>query len=281
MRKRRKLWTRLLLSIAIVVAFESLYQQPPIVPAENGHFLEPEVPFRQPFPKNDSCPLVFGLGHQKSGTTAIVFALGSVANMSVRNDVREFWHNRQLHDSQLLEAVHSRRGLIQKEGYGLMYARNISRLCPETRFYFVRRGLLQTVRSVADRLILEANTSCVLFRKKLARSIPLAWRTLFKSSNNTSCLVRVAEHYLHYYQRFRDFELTASHAVPIIDYEQFVENRSESVIQLCHSLGLTCHGEMTGQQIYQTQGTNRNKSLSELWPPSLIQQLERLQVQNL
>lgn len=270
----------LLLSVITAVTLKSLCYHPPRVPEEKD---QPEVPFRRPFPQNDSsCPLVFGLGHQKSGTTAIIFALGSVANLTVRNDVREFWKDIPLSDSQILKAVDSRHGWIQKEGYGLMYASNISRLCPKTRFYFVKRDLLQTVRSVADRLNLEANTSCIFFRKKLAKQIPVAWRTLFKNSNSTSCLVRVAEHYLRYNQRFRHFQSTISHNVPLIEYERFVANRTESVLQLCHSLGLTCHGEMAGQQtIYQSQGANRNKTLTDIWPPSLIQQLESLQLHNM
>jgi hypothetical protein len=39
----------------------------------------------------NECPLVFGFGHQKSGTTTIVKALGSISNVTARNDIWPFW----------------------------------------------------------------------------------------------------------------------------------------------------------------------------------------------
>jgi hypothetical protein len=228
----------------------------------------------EPFPQNSTCPLAFGLGHQKSGTTAIVFALGVVANATARNDVYQFWFDRAtLPDSEVFRLLNRETyGYIQKEGYGIRYARSIVRVCPETRFYYVQRGMLQTVRSVADRLRLKFNTSCT----RLSH-IPEAWQGLFQVSNDTSCLVRVAKHYLQYQCRFKEFEKTLDYAVPVIDYESFVENRSESILQLCRSLELTCHGKIIGETIYQTQGKNRNKTLSEIWPPYVLKELEQLQ----
>jgi len=230
----------------------------------------------KPFSSNSTCPLVFGLGHQKSGTTAIVFALGHIANLTARNDIKSFWMERSMNDSQLLNVLHRKHGFIRKEGHALVYARNISRVCPETRFYYVKRDMLQTVRSVADRLQMNANSTCTNLPRQL--KIPSGWKSLFKESNDTSCLIRVARHYLHYHRRFKEFERTLPYYVPFIDYQHFALNQSESVQQLCLSLDLeNCHQTVIEHKQYQKPGENREKQLSEIWPVSLLEELEQLQ----
>lgn len=107
------------------------------------------------------CPLIFGVGHQKSGTTTIVHALGSIANLTSRNDIPQFWHLPELSDEYLLEILdQGTYGPIQKERSVLQYLPHIHRVCPRTVYYVVHRDILQTVRSVGDRLKMTRTTAC-------------------------------------------------------------------------------------------------------------------------
>lgn len=218
------------------------------------------------------CPLVFGLGHQKSGTTTIVKALGSVAGLEARNDVQEFWEKKPLTDLQVLEALGGTPP-IQKEGAGLLYTNQMARLCPQSSFYVVRRNMLSVVRSVADRLNLTAASDC----SKNLEQVHVLWRPMFLHSNDSSCLIRIAVNYVRYYRRVD--ELASKHDLKGIHYEDYLRDPLTSIQRLCNSLGNlgACNVTTVDTNQYQSKGKNRGKNLTDIWPVDVVDRLKRME----
>jgi len=221
------------------------------------------------------CPLVFGLGHQKSGTTTVVKALGSYANVPARSDVVGFSFQNPLMDEQVLDLINPEYGQIQKEGFGLQYASQMARLCPNMKWYIVQRDMFDVVRSVSDRLGLTGTSKCP---QKIPKG---AWGHLFKGSNDTACVVRIAKHYIRYEERLFDFEASLPQPIPKIKYEDYVADRIGSLGRLCKSLGVlgSCPPPSSAKldtSQYQKQGANRFTPLTELWSPEVLNELTAL-----
>lgn len=217
----------------------------------------------------NACPLVFGLGHQKSGTSTIVKALGSIAQTTAKSDVPGFWRATPMSDKHVLLNINPEAGLIQKDAFGIYYLRQLARLCPSMRYYVVRRDSLTTVRSVADRLGIDANSNC----KTVDWIRPAAWQTVFLLSNSTSCLVRIAASVIEYKKRVRAF--SKDHDVTEISYENYLKDRVESIRSMCQSLEVLgpCNGTKLDNRQYQSVGKNRGKNLSDIWPASVFEEL--------
>eukprot|EP00978_Attheya_sp_CCMP212_P037847 scaffold182046_cov43-Attheya_sp.AAC.1 len=220
---------------------------------------------------NNECPLVFGLGHQKSGTSTIVKALGSISNVTARIDVPPFWKATPMSDENVLKSIHRKKGLIQKEGHAVEYVQQLARICPDMRYYVIRRDALTTVRSMADRLRITSSSNCTAIDW-----IPGGWQPLFRHSNSTSCLVRMAASVLDYEKRVKEF--AKDHSVKEIAYEDYLKDRVGSIRGLCRSLEVLgpCDGTILDDRQYQGVGSNRDKNLSDIWPASILMELEEM-----
>lgn len=225
---------------------------------------------------NNACPLVFGIGHQKSGTTTVVKAIGSISEKTSRNDVMEFWNERQLTDDRVLEAIHPSRGLIQKEGHGMFYADQMARVCPQMRWYVVRRDPLAIVRSIADRHGIEANKNCTTLGW-LAKG----WIPVFNKSNDTSCLIRLAASVADYNMRVEKF-IKDHHDIKMeeIWYDDYVKDRLGSTQKLCKSLQVLgpCDAtqKLDTKQYQGGKGKNRGKNLTEIWPANVLERMRMM-----
>ena len=221
------------------------------------------------------CPLVFGLGHQKSGTSTIVKALGSIANLTALNDVRGFWLERKLSDVNFLRVIHRRSGMIQKEGHGIQYTEQMTRLCPNMRYYVVRRETLSIVRSVADRLQITDKTQC-----KTINRFPPGWRPILDKSNDKSCLIRIAASVLDYERRIESFKTShPSVRVEEVQYEDYLEDRFLSMQSLCTRLEVlgSCNAtKQVDSAQYQGKGKNSGKAFEDIWPADVLDRLRAM-----
>ena len=224
---------------------------------------------------NNRCPLVFGLGHQKSGTTTIVMALGSIANVTAKSDIWQLWSEEKKTDDQVLRAIHPKNGNIQKEGHGLYYLEQMIRLCPQMRFYLVRRDILETVRSMADRLGITGDTTCDNDLKGM-EDLTNGMRNILSRSNDTSCLIRLAASVMHYY---RQVEKLLSHGVTEIRYEEYLNDTESTIQKLCRSLEVlgSCNNTHSIDKMqYQEKGKNRGRDIEELWPKDILAKLRNM-----
>ena len=227
--------------------------------------------------RNSTCPWIFGLGSQKCGSTAAVYALGNVAQVLAKNDISQIWTEAPKTDEQLLQILHNRNGLIQKEGHGIQYLEQIRRICPDTRYYVVTRDLVQNVRSIADRLGIWGRENCS--EPEVLERFPSGWRPLFLYSNSSSCHIRLAHFHMDQYGRIMDFVHSLPFHVPVMRYEDFSKNQTKSIIDLCEKLDyLSCNRSVViSYKQHQTKGRNAGKNITDLWSDELFQSLTAME----
>ena len=210
------------------------------------------------------CPAVFGLGHQKSGTTTILVALGSASKLTVQNDVPGFWNQKNLTDDEVCKSLHSNTQ-IQKEGHAWKYLTILKRICPNMTFYVIERKPLHIIRSVADRLNIIPEEGC----ESALNTMPKAWKPLFRFSNDTSCLVRLASSVSHMTQ-FLESEVPKAVR---IRYEDYVASPATAISKLCDSLEFACNTTHLDLSQQQRRGKNHGKNISLLWPHTFIDRI--------
>lgn len=210
------------------------------------------------------CPSIFGLGHQKSGTTTVLFALGSAANLTVNYDMTGFWLEPDLSDHEVCRALDP-NAVIQKAGHAWKYVAALKSICPTTALYVVKRNALDVIRSVADRLQLHAGEGC----EDSLGGIPKGWQPLFRYSNDTSCLVRLAASVVHMARTLA----TEAPEAPRIQYEDYVKAPTSAIGALCASLGVECNATRLDVSQKQRKGKHHGVNASTLWPATYVKRI--------
>jgi hypothetical protein len=189
---------------------------------------------------------VVGLGYPYSGIVDIVQALNNnVATnnrMAAHNGIPAQW-NATDNDNRLLLFENLGR-LIQQpqQGNVFVYSQSTSTLdsaCTHVKIFIVRRDMFEVLANIAEALSISETQNCPMRSDAV---VPEEFQFLLQATNETSCLLRLAKHYLEYDRQLQKIEANNNnnnnnnnYQVERISHRDFLRDPNETLKSLCTS----------------------------------------------
>lgn len=230
------------------------------------------------------------LGHQKSGTTAIAALLGQISGLPVTIDpfhhidlnahLRQKLFKQELAFDDVLQAhkFYFSTPIIKDPNFTFLYE-DVSQRFPQATFVQVMRDPRQMIRSVLNRLKLPGNLPALEgnWCKQLQKMPAKGWSLMLAGDlphvEGSNYIERLAHRWnwaTDTYQAHRD-------EIILLCYENFVQNKAESIRDLAQQVGLNPIHDISAQVNiqYQPRGNYRVNWL-EFFGKDNLQRIETI-----
>lgn len=226
-------------------------------------------------------PLVFLLGNQKSGTTAIAALLAECTGLACTLDMRAFTveeQDRLASGSLAFEsfvrshAFEFSRPLVKEPALTFL-ADELRAAFPASRFVFILRDPRENIRSILNRLKL----SGIPDRPEPSGPVPEGWRRVL----DNRWLGIPSDHYIESMAERWNLALRAYESAPeetvLVRYEDFLADKLTSIRDLALRLGLAPRRDIRSKLDTQFQPRgDRDARPVDFFGPANLDRIERI-----
>ncbi|MEC4804535.1 MAG: sulfotransferase [Jaaginema sp. PMC 1079.18] len=209
------------------------------------------------------------LGHQKSGTTVIAALLGKVAQQGVTIDpfhqfdlnaaLRQKLYGNDLSLKRVIEQhpYYFSTPIIKDPNFTFLYE-PLKECFPQSQYLFVMRDPRDTIRSILNRLKIPGNLSQLTpeYQNKLRNLSGRGWYFMLQGQlpqvSGETYIQRLAQRWLVCAEVYQKHE----QVLQLVRYEDFNQNKVETIRNLAKSLGFSTVGDITQavNKQYQPKG---------------------------
>lgn len=232
------------------------------------------------------CPVII-MGNQKSGTSAIASLLAKATNRSVQIDmfhlitdeVKERLYNRQITFKEFVERyrLYFSSSVIKECSFTFFYD-DIQKSFPESPFIFILRDPRDNIRSILNRLNIPGHFSnignCPTIKKD---NIPKGWVNLLEGKWPLVSGENYIEKLAYRWKLASNIYQNNKSNFILVRYEDFVENKIETIFRLAQKIGLEPNEDITEfiNVQYQSKG-NHTISWSEFFGENNLRRIEKI-----
>lgn len=248
-----------------------------------------QLNYRQKTAKVHPHPLLI-LGHQKSGTTVIAVLLGKLAQQAVTIDpfhqidlnaaLRQKLYNNDIPLKQILEQhpYYFSTPIIKDPNFTFLYEPLKSKF-PQSQYLFVMRDPRDMIRSILNRLQIPGSLPQLspVYQNKLANMSARGWDLMLQGQlpkvTGETYIQRLAHRWLVCAKTYQKYQQD----LQLIRYEDFNQNKVETIQNLAQNLGLTITGDITQavNKQYQPKG-DRTVTWLEFFGQDNLAQIEAI-----
>tara|TARA_B100000073_G_C23722455_1_gene568103 strand:- start:418 stop:1260 length:843 start_codon:yes stop_codon:yes gene_type:complete len=235
---------------------------------------------------NSNLSPIFILGNQKSGTSAIASLLGKMSTQKTSIDLlycgfyfRIFkqWKQNKISTKQFIQINKlDFSNKIIKEPHLSVFYNELNKEYTQAKFVMIIRNPYDNIRSILDRLKIQGNKIDLNNNDK--RKIFHSWNLLFDNNwingNERNYIKCLAERW----NIITNIYLENQDNLILIKYEDFLKDKTNTIIQLCKQLGLEQKidiSEYLNKQ-YQPKGKNKNIPLNEFFGKDNFQKITKI-----
>ena len=212
---------------------------------------------------------IFILGNQKSGTSAIAYLLGKLTNNKTAIDLyysgfhySHFlkWKNQEITTSQFINTNRlDFSSKIIKEPHLSVFYNELKQEFTESKFIMIIRNPLDNIRSILDRLNIDGNKKNLdeEDKKKIFHSWNLLFNNTWIQGNRKQYIEVLAERW----NIISEIFLENKNNMTLIKYEEFLENKTEKINELCDKMKLNKENDISKYLDIQFQPKGGKKEI--------------------
>ncbi len=221
---------------------------------------------------NTEKELIFILGNQKSGTSAIASLLGKYTNQKTSIDlfysgfnykVFEMWKKKELSTNSFVKKNNIEfASKIIKEPHLSVFYNELKKEFTDAKFIFIVRNPVDNIRSILDRLGIDGSLDKLNATelKKIFHSWNLVFNNQWLGLENGSFIENLA----YRWNYITDIYLDNRDSVILVKYEDFLLDKEECIAKLAEKLNLEKVNSINDVLDYSFQPKGKSKSINKI-----------------